>query len=350
MMYDQLTARRVDSCCWSIEKWVKETLKSNTMEDTTRAIFYASSPLAYPYMIPFVEPIPSVDSPFMNSIIPTGDIEFQWNDNGLIDVTDWTLQFSSVGFGESDLGSVTITGTEATTTRSYLLSEEVLQNVTKLYLTFSFQSKGVWTEQTYTYFINGATYMAAMQLKIYRTNAVPATPEASAMYLVKSATAGKAEIHVTSSDGAEVRKVSGLDQSEVNALIDSKISQFNQMHLTNDITSRDALALDYNCLVLVNDASGDPTVDSGAATYFYDATADTYTKVSEFESMDFTVNWGDIQNGPNVTAAQIEEAVLKMHEHANKALLDSISVDAEGFAIINNVSYRHPWLATTSEW
>lgn len=193
----------------------------------------------------------------------------------------------------------------------------------------------------------------ALRLKFYRTNAAPVAGSAqgSAVYIVKDAdNASRARLYATSSDGSQIREVSGLSETEVNALVDSKLLAHKELQYVTDIAARDALVLDRDMLVLVNDATGDATVNAGAAYYYYTAANDTWSKIAEFEGMDLTINWTDIQGRPAVTAAQIEEAVLKMHEHANKDVLDAISLDSEGFAVIGNVSYRNPYLAAPSEW
>jgi hypothetical protein len=54
-----------------------------------------------------------------------------------------------------------------------------------------------------------------------------------------------------------------------------------------DIPSRDAVdEADRHFIYVVLDASGDPTVESGAATYSWDDTNGVWVKLSEFESMD----------------------------------------------------------------
>lgn len=195
--------------------------------------------------------------------------------------------------------------------------------------------------------------VAALRLRIYRNTTAPTVgnAEASAMYIVKDANAAsRARLYVTSSDGAEVREVSGLSESEVNTLIDSKLLSHKELLFTSTITTRDNLALDRDTLVLVQDATGDSTVNSGAAYYYYVAGTNTWNKVAEFEGMDLTVTWDSIDGRPNVTVAQLEQAVAMMHEHANKAILDGISLDTNGFAIINNINYRYTYMDAASQW
>ena len=80
---------------------------------------------------------------------------------------------------------------------------------------------------------------------------------------------------------------------------------------------------------LVLDASGDPTVTAGAATYVYDTVTTTWYKVSESESLDVVLDWANFQNKPTSAVADIGDAVAKRHSHANKLVLDDVS-DASG--------------------
>ena len=105
------------------------------------------------------------------------------------------------------------------------------------------------------------------------------------------------------------------------------------------IAARDALTvandgIKTNDFVYVVDASGDPTVNSGAALYIATVTGGviTYDKMAEYESMDVVVSWNDVQNKP----ANIQDAIDKRHEHANKSVLDGISADGTS----NNLVYN----------
>lgn len=97
-----------------------------------------------------------------------------------------------------------------------------------------------------------------------------------------------------------------------------------------DIAARDALPDKKSGLdVWVRDATADPTVDAGAARYLYDGAA--WIKTAETESMDLVLDWALIQNKPSSTVADIDDAVAKRHEHANKTdVLDKLSKDADG--------------------
>ncbi len=165
----------------------------------------------------------------------------------------------------------------------------------------------------------------AAKTKFFKVSTLPGTLEADAFYFVENG--NYAESYVTNSAG--VARMIG-NSNMINALIDNKLAGLNALEIVADITARDALTLSANAMVLVTDASGDSTVDSGAALYAYDKANDTFTKVSEYESMDVVVSWTNIQGRPTSTPSQIDQAVANSHTHANKTNLDKISEDADG--------------------
>ena len=111
-----------------------------------------------------------------------------------------------------------------------------------------------------------------------------------------------------------------------------------------DISARDALTgLADGAKVFVEDAIGDPLVAAGWAIYRYRAATEAvgtegedgyvpavaagWTKVAEGESLDIIHEWANIQNRPASAVADIDDAVTKRHDHANKAdCLDKLSV------------------------
>lgn len=165
--------------------------------------------------------------------------------------------------------------------------------------------------------------MASIQMKIRKVTALPGTYEASTMYLVQGSEAGLMDLYVSSSDGLSVRHI--VSKSEITSMISTALAGFNSVQVVADITARNALSPTVNTQVLVLDATGDPTVAAGAATYVYDTVTTTWYKISEMESLDLVVNWADIVGKPTVSVAAIEDAVAKAHVHANKTVLDAIS-------------------------
>ena len=78
-----------------------------------------------------------------------------------------------------------------------------------------------------------------------------------------------------------------------------------------DIAERDALSgnLPDGALVTVLDASADPTVDSGPATYVWDGSQ--FVKVAETEGLDQQVEWSDVNGRPSSAVPDIDDAVSK---------------------------------------
>ena len=84
-------------------------------------------------------------------------------------------------------------------------------------------------------------------------------------------------------------------------------------------------------LVMVTDASEDPTVESGWAIYRRLTNATDLTdlaswqKIAEKESLDVVVSWDNLKDKPTYTVSAIDAAVTNSHTHANKAVLDKLS-------------------------
>lgn len=132
------------------------------------------------------------------------------------------------------------------------------------------------------------------------------------------------------------------------ALISQQMSAMQAIRMAPDIAARDTIAAEdpqINKLILVADASADPTVETGSALYFYDVSEETFTKVAEYESMDITFSWANLDGKPNSTPTQIDDAVGKAHTHANKAVLDELAEDGN-----QKLTYRGQSLGGDLEW
>ena len=106
------------------------------------------------------------------------------------------------------------------------------------------------------------------------------------------------------------------------------------------------VAAGANALYLVVNATGDATVAAGAALYFYDKASTTYTKLSEYESMDVVTAWASITGRPASTPAAIDAAVGAAHTHANMAVLNGLT-DSGGTLRYLGVAVNKPdWTAT----
>lgn len=162
--------------------------------------------------------------------------------------------------------------------------------------------------------------------------ALPVERTPSTIYFLRSDQSDIAEIYLTNNEGTELRHL--LHAGDVVSMISESLGNMANIEVVNTITDRDALNLTKNTQILVLDATGDDTVELGAATYVYRAGIGDFIKVNEFESLDVTPHWDNLVGRPASTAAQIDDAVLKSHLHLNLAILDGLSGDDE------SVSYR----------
>lgn len=172
-------------------------------------------------------------------------------------------------------------------------------------------------------------------LKMYRESALPGTLEANSIYYIAPASApDHVEIYVTGNSGSVVKRV--LNEADIQALIDASVGEIgNSLEIVDDIAARDALSLTENTLVLVLDASSDSTVTSSSATYAYRVSDDSWTKISESESMDLVLSWDNLEDKPSSSVVDIDDAVTKRHTHSNKTQLDKIDEDGDGYLTYN---------------
>lgn len=187
-------------------------------------------------------------------------------------------------------------------------------------------------------------------LSIQRVSVLPATPAPSTMYIVRSAHTGLVELYFTSSDGNDVRHILNKDevQTMINQYVVNATSALTEINIVSNIAARNALSLTANGLCLVLDATADSSVSGGAALYIYAASNQTWTKVAEYESMDVQLLWSSIQGRPSSSVAAIDDAVAKVHVHANKVQLDKIGQDAGGNLLYNGSPPQTP--LETVEW
>lgn len=165
----------------------------------------------------------------------------------------------------------------------------------------------------------------AAKFRIERVNVLPVTLTPSTMYIVKAADAANAELYFSNDDGSLERHV--INKAEIESLIATQVSAFNNIVVVADIAGRDALTLVRNTLVLVLDATGDNTVEAGAAMYFYDFANTAFVKVAEYESLDVSLEWSNINGRPTSSVAAIDAAVAASHSHSNLTTLNKLAED-----------------------
>lgn len=149
----------------------------------------------------------------------------------------------------------------------------------------------------------------------------------SPLYQVAGGQLYKINVETTA---AQVKTGDGLNvETRINTL-ERALANNAQTHVVADIPARDALlSLITGDICQVLDASADPTVDAGAATYIYMQDGN-WKKIAEAESMDIIFNWALLQDKPSSTVAQIDLAVAKQHTHDNIETLTHISDDGAG--------------------
>lgn len=169
-------------------------------------------------------------------------------------------------------------------------------------------------------------------LTIFKETALPAELQANAMYLIAPPSKPDyVEIYISDRLGNSIKRLPTTD--DIQAMINSStggIVPGSKLEVVSDMAARDALVPDSNISVLVLDATTDPTITAGAATYVYQIATGTWHKISEAESMDLVLDWGNIQNKPQSSVADIDDAVNKRHSHANLSQLNKVDEDVNG--------------------
>lgn len=147
--------------------------------------------------------------------------------------------------------------------------------------------------------------------------ALDATAKADAAQA--AAIAAAAADATSKANAAQANAEDYADSAIVTAL--GNLDLTNNAHLVANIDARDALqpSLTKSGFVLVVDATDDPTVDVGAALYFYDKVGDAFTKVSEYESldlpnMDIVAKLSDIEGVLHYDGLPIGTVVEGMHD------------------------------------
>jgi len=166
--------------------------------------------------------------------------------------------------------------------------------------------------------------------RLHKTTSLPGTLDGHAIYLVAPASRPQhVEVYVTSADGSSVRRV--LNADDIQAMIDASIAASGAaLEIVADIAARNALTPSNGKYVLVLDATGDPTVTSGAASYVWRASTSSWIKLTEYESMDAAVTWSMISGKPSSAPSAIDAAVANSHTHANMTQLTKVGEDGNG--------------------
>lgn len=176
-------------------------------------------------------------------------------------------------------------------------------------------------------------------VKHFRVTVMPTTAEPDSLYYVGS---GADAVPYLTDSSRNVKNV--FNRAEVQAMIDAAVALAGSGHLVADIAERDSYAASLQAgvtkMIVVEDASGDSTVDAGSAQYFWTGTE--HVKVSEFESLDVVRDWAGIVDGPTSLVADIDDAVGKRHTHGNLGVLNLLSV-IDGSLAYDGAPLRAQW-------
>lgn len=168
-----------------------------------------------------------------------------------------------------------------------------------------------------------------MRYQIFKETALPGTLQPHSIYLIAPAARPDfVEMYVTGASAATVKR--HVNSVDVQNMIDAALSGMGGLSVVDNIAARNALNPTSNVMVLVLDASADPNVTSGSATYVYRLSTTTWIKISESESMDLAITWSSITGRPSSSVADIDNAVSLRHSHANLTQLNKIGEDGNG--------------------
>lgn len=183
-------------------------------------------------------------------------------------------------------------------------------------------------------------------VNIFKETALPGTLQANSIYFIAPpSNPDYVEMYVTGISPTTVRRI--IKESDIEAMISTALSGISQIDFVENITARDALAAKNGLQIIVVDASGDPTVASGAATYVYRESTTSWIKIAEHESQDISFTWSALQNKPSSSVGDIDDAVTKRHTHTNKTQLDKIGEDGGGNLTYNGNFPKIAWETTS---
>lgn len=151
-------------------------------------------------------------------------------------------------------------------------------------------------------------------------------------------------MYVTGSSASTVKRV--INSDDIQLMIDTSLSAMSNLEVVADIAARNALNPTRNVVVLVLNATADPTVAAGAATYVYQLSTTSWIKISEAESLDLSITWASIQGKPTSSPTDIDDAVTKRHTHANLTQLNKIGEDVNGDLTYNGTLPNTKWQST----
>lgn len=188
-----------------------------------------------------------------------------------------------------------------------------------------------------------------MRIQFNKVTSLPSELNPNSFYYLENN--DYAESYITDASGtAKAIGNSAMIRDIVSSEIrDLALNGIQTIDFAKDIGARDVMTskASSNLLILVIDASADPTVEEGSALYAFDHTLNETYKVAEWESMDISLKWEDIDGKPTSSVAQIDLAVTQTHTHANKTTLDKLS-EQDGELLFAGEALAPQW--ATKNW
>lgn len=194
-----------------------------------------------------------------------------------------------------------------------------------------------------------------MILSFERVTSLPDPLSPSTVYILRpNESSPYVELYYTSEDGNSIYRQPILNDiqqliADAIAAIPSGGGGVQEVIYAATIADRNSKTYLSNALVLVGDATADPTVNSGSALYFFNFATTTWYKIAEYESLDLSFDWNTLLNKPTSSAADIDDAVAKRHEHLNTEVLNALGKDVDnnltfnGTPVAGNILKKSDW-------
>ena len=182
--------------------------------------------------------------------------------------------------------------------------------------------------------------------RLFKETSIPGSFQANGMYLVKTGN----RLRVLVADNTGSAYAATITDAEIQTMIDNAMAAAGsqQSFVADTIADRDALNPTGMVTVVVLDATADPEVQSGSATYMWLPSQGIWHKTSESESMDVVQNWINIAGRPTSLVSEIDDAVSKKHTHSNITELNKIGENGSGNFTYGGVRPRTPY--ETTNW
>lgn len=144
----------------------------------------------------------------------------------------------------------------------------------------------------------------------------------------------------------QVKTGDGGDLALRMSTLERAVAGVSKSHSAADIAARDALiGVNPGDVVFVRNATGDKTVNKGAAFYMLHSDG-TWEKLAETESMDAELKWAHIQDKPGADVADIDLAAAQTHTHINHDVLANLAdLSGELGYMGQPVHPRRKWIA-----